>query len=425
MGDLRHSFSVLGSILLAALVIAGCDSVKEKAPTKVPIDVTFDPEIVRLGETGDNWCQTWAADGDIYTAMCDGVGWTPGNFFSPHARNNALYRIRGGPDTATFQASLLDGAPDYSRLTLPPGYDDWKQKGGEERWRHLWRWFAYGIVSVEGNVYLFLSHPKEPKGFGWFDGCTLIWRPRGQRSWKRWNGTDAGDADRWFAGRGGNQLLFHNEPDYAFSFITIAQYGQDYRENTDGYIYLYAPNGPHKPYELNMARVRKDRITDRAQWEYFVRRNDDGTAEWARDNIEARGVVHRFPDNWGWYSWSPSVVWNKDLGLFLMSAAGTQRKGTGDPLEQYMHYEAASLSLLWAEQPWGPWHQFHWNERWDNGDDKNRFYEPQFSPKWIFDNGRTMYLILSDAGEQYSTDHYKWNMQKLTLRLGEPNSQTD
>ena len=401
--------------LIVGLALAGCRGTEEK-PRSVPVGVEFDPKIVRLGVTGDNWCQTWGAEGAIYTSMCDGVGWTPGDFYSPHAMNNAVYRIEGGPDPETFRASKLEGAPDYSRTALPAGYADYMEEGRGRKWLEAWRWYAYGIVSIDGNLYQFISHPKEPNAFGWFDGCQLIWRPKGETSWKRWNGTDAGDEDRWFAGRGGNQLFFHNEPDYAFSFITIAQFGQDYRENTDGYVYLYAPNGPRKVHELNLARVRKQEMLDRSQYEYFVRRKEDGTAEWTKD-IKARGAVHRFPEGWGWYSWSPSVVWNKDLGLFIMAAAGTQRPGTGDPLEKYMHYETGSLVMAWAEKPWGPWRQFHWDETWDNGDPKNRFYEAQLSPKWIFDEGRTMYLIFSDAGENYSTDHYKWNMQKITLAL--------
>ena len=44
-----------------------------------PIGVKFKYDTVtRKGVRGDNWCQTWASDGNIYTMMDDGNGWWPG-----------------------------------------------------------------------------------------------------------------------------------------------------------------------------------------------------------------------------------------------------------------------------------------------------------------------------------------------------------
>ena len=182
--------------------------------------------------------------------------------------------------------------------------------------------------------------------------------------------------------------------------------------------YLYSPNGTQHPEQLNLARVRREHILDRTQYEYFRERTPDGDAVWVRDSISARGAVHQFPEGWGWYSWSPSVVWNEPLGLFVMAAGGTQRPGTGDPMDSYMHYGTGSLMLLYAEHPWGPWQPFHYEERWYGDNERNRLYEPQLSPKWISDDGRTMYLVYSDARDRHSTN-YRWNMQRITLSVVE------
>ena len=183
--------------------------------------------------------------------------------------------------------------------------------------RKTWTWYAYGIVSIDGNLYQFISHTGvKIGGFGWFDGVQLIWRPKGERSWKRWNGTSAHDKNRWLVSRGGNQLLFHNEPNHAFSFISVVQYGQDYRENKDGYVYLYSPSGRKEAHRLNLARVKKEHILDRTQWEFFVRHTGNDGAEWAMNDIDKRGDVHLFPEGWGFYSWLPSVIWNKKLVLW-------------------------------------------------------------------------------------------------------------
>ena len=103
-----------------------------------------------------------------------------------------------------------------------------------------------------------------------------------------------------------------------------------------------------------------------------------------------------------------------------MTCAGTQRPGTGPVMDSYMHYETGGLILLWAEKPWGPWHTFYWDEVWDADHPDNRLYMPQLSPKWIFDNGKTMYLIFSDARDGHSTN-YKWNMQKIQIVLENAN----
>ena len=405
--------SVLGTLLCV------CSAVTAEGIS----GVTFSEDVFRWGVSGDNWCMTWAADGDIYTSLDDGCGWTDPCDRSKDFRNNGVFRISGGPEAGTLQAALLDGSPDYSNAGRPKRWNNdlqqlswqWVDEDTGRKTTNK-NWYAYGIVSIEGDVFQFISHCKAQWGWGWFDGCQLIWRPSGQVGWKRWNGTDANDADRWYAGQGGNQLLFRNELGFSFSFVTIAQFGQDYGENKDGYVYLFSPNGPEMPEQLNLVRVKKGDLLDRSKYEYFVRSLDDGEAEWRTNEICAKGVVHYFPESWGWYSWSPSVVWNEALGLFVMAAGATQRPGSGDPMESFVHYEAGALALLWAKHPWGPWHLFHYDESWIGDHPDNRLYEPQLSPKWIRDKGRTMYLVYSDARDRHRTN-YKWNMQEMTLHI--------
>lgn len=51
--------------------------------------------------------------------------------------------------------------------------------------------------------------------------------------------------------------MFFNEPEYTFSFISVAQFCRDYQENKDGYVYLYSPEG-----KLKSARVKKEDLLD-------------------------------------------------------------------------------------------------------------------------------------------------------------------
>ncbi len=387
---------------------------------KYPVGVDFDPEIVRLGDNGDNWCMTIGEDNALYTAQCDGRGWYNEDGSHKDFKNYHVWRITGGPDTAGFHAEMINH-PDYSRTGLmeihgpviPPDSVIEFPRSSKEL-LHDWNWYGYGIVSIDGNLYQFISHCGARRGWSWFDGTQLIWRPKGENTWKRWNGTDAHDRNRWLLNEGGNQLMFFNEPEYAFSFISVAQYGKDYQENKDGYVYIYSPEGRLKAANLNMARVKKGDLLDRDKWEYFAEINENGEAKWIVGDITKRGIVHQFPDGWGFYSWSPSVVWNEKLGLFIMVTGGSQRPGTGDPMSSSPHNESGSLMFLYAENPWGPWNQFYWKENWQVGEDINRLYLPQLAPKWISEDGKTMQLVFSDAANSHST-YYKWNMQKIKL----------
>jgi len=402
------------TLVIACKTAGPGDTTPDSRPDSVPVSAVMGGAIVRSGVSGDNWCMTWAADDALLVSMDDGVGWPETPDAQSYFHNNQIVRIDGLPGTASFRARDLPGTPDFSQRSYPratgiPASD----LARYPRHTRAWSWYAYGTVSIRGAFYQFISHTADG-GWGWFDGTQLIWRAT-DGQWRRWNGTDATDNDRWFAGRGGNALLF-KEPDRAFSFITIAQFGKDYAQNRDGYVYLYSPNGGRRAHLLNLARVKIEHITERTRWEYFQARGPDGDAIWTHD-LAQRGVVHTFPAGWGWYSWSPSVVWSEALGLFIMATGGSQRPGTGDVMDSFMHYETGSLALLWADNPWGPWTRFHWEEIWSGDHPDNRLYMPQLSPKWIEDGGTAMILVYSDARDRHSTN-YKWNMQRVRFTLG-------
>ncbi|MCK5853141.1 DUF4185 domain-containing protein [bacterium] len=402
-------------LILFALLTTMCTVKKQYL-----VGVDFESEIIRMGDNGDNWNMTVGDDGALYTAQCDGRGWLYEDGTKRDFKNYHVWRITGGPDAASFHAEMIN-CPDYSRTGLTeihgpviPPDSVIEFPSVSNKLLRDWNWYGYGIVSVDGNLYQFISHCGARKGWSWFDGTQLIWRPKGETNWKRWNNTDAHDRDRWLVNEGGNQLMFFNEPEHAFSFVSVAQFGKDYQQNKDGYVYLYSPEGRLKAANLNMARVKKEDILDRNKWEYFTKINKKGEAEWIIGDITKRGIVHQFPEGWGFYSWSPSVIWNEKLGLFIMVTGGSQRPGTGDPISSFPHIESGSLMFLHAENPWGPWTQFYWKENWQVGEEINRLYLPQLAPKWISEDGKTMQLVFSDAANSHSI-YYKWNMQEITL----------
>ena len=59
---------------------------------------------------------------------------------------------------------------------------------------------------------------------------------------------------------------------------------------------------------------------------------------------------------------------------------------------------------------------------WGFKGDASRTYQFKLNPKWIYEDGRTMYLIWSDAGGRWdggnhghSSYWYRWNQMKITI----------
>ena len=59
-------------IAIITIILAGCNTRTKTYPVGIKF---YDSTITRKGYYGDNCCQTWASDGNIYTMMDDGNGW--------------------------------------------------------------------------------------------------------------------------------------------------------------------------------------------------------------------------------------------------------------------------------------------------------------------------------------------------------------
>lgn len=401
-------------ILGINLLLTGC----YKSPL-TPVAVNFHYEtLVRLGHRGDNWCITWAQDGDQLTSMCDGNWLNKGDY----QYHNHLYRLTG--DSDDFQRS---DTPGYPRFTYS-----------------LSGWFGYGVVSVDDKIYSMVSKTPGEDWSGPFRGIKVLRSSDAGKSWYRinslgeeryldpWDDTareDISQQEMFFMETSGR--LKHGAMAYPFSFCAFVQNGQANSAAKDEYIYIYSPEGS-QTNQLLLARVKKDEIEKRNHWEYFTAW--DGTEpQWTGD-LDERGVIHEFPEKndkgeyFGWYSWLPSVVWNEGLGLYIMVNGGTYGgHGLTDSLQDYyaswMHTETGSLGFWYAEKPYGPWNQFYYTEYWTVDDEKNRTYQPKLSPKWISEDGTNMVLIWSDAMKNEEgrshTVNYRWNQMEISLELKE------
>jgi len=381
----------------------------------IPTGVTFQQDTLsRLGNRGDNWCITWAADDTQITSMDDGKWIEDGDERQFH---NHLYRILGG-------------ANDFSRADIP-NYPDFRRGDGG--------WFGYGIVSVDGVLYATASKTPRLAWSGPFPGVKLLRSEDNGESWHRVNREgelrylerhdparhSVDPAEMFFWQEYG--LTHKTQIAYPFSYFDFAQCGRDNRAAKDDYLYIYSPEGA-QAHRLLLARVLKKDLGTREAWQFFTGYDQD-QPQWS-PNIQDRQAVYLYPEHsqeghyFGWYSWLPSVVWNEGLKLYIMVNGGTYAGyGMTDSDEDYydawMHTKTGSLGFWYAHQPYGPWHQFFYTDYWFAESTENRTYQPKLSPKWISASGREMTLIWSDAmkneaGKSHSTN-YKWNQMAITI----------
>lgn len=396
---------------LAGLLLASSFSARLQAAL-VPTDVTFHKDtLFRSSGRGDNWCLTWAADGAQVTSMCDG-SWLGGETRF-HTR---LYRVLGGPDG--FE------------VTDVPGYPSIVQGRGS--------WFGYGVLSVNGVLYSAVSKTPGDWWSGPFRGFKLL---RSDDEGQTWDRVDRDGLRRRIEGNAMNEvspqemffleefgLRRKKQEAYPFSYVSFVQHGQDHSASPDGYVYIHSPEGT-QAHRLLLARAPARQLGRRSAWEYFVRHDGD-QAVWSAD-IRERGAVHVFPEtgadghHFGWYSWLPSVVWNRGLGLYVMVNGGTyggkgMTSSDEDYFDAWMHTRSGSLGFWYAEKPWGPWRRFSYTDEWTVDDPANRTYQPKLSPKWISNDGREMVLIWSDAMKDTTgkshTVNYRWNQMRISIQ---------
>lgn len=344
-----------------------------------------DDTIVRLPTIGDGYKMTWTADGRQLTVVNDGAGWIspPDRFFK-----RSLWAISGETPQG-LSARLLESYPAVEEAQEP----------AEAPHYH-----GHGLLAVRGRIYQYLCalDQTQDRPRHWTT-AKLIYSDDGGDTWRNQDGTQPVHWENW-PEQAKDKFAFFNEPDGCFALLTILQMGQDYRANSDGYVYVYGTNGnvDGRMNELVLFRVNVEDMLNRRAYHFFAGLEPDGSARWA-DTLEERHPVHTFPRGWVnstnlfpgdlvVETWLPSVVFNEALGVYMMVASGN---GCADDGTEFG--KASYLGFWVSDTPWGPWRQVHEEPAWTpDGDPGSRAYSPQISPRWISADGRRLWLVWTD-----------------------------
>ncbi|WP_395751911.1 serine hydrolase [Prosthecobacter sp.] len=317
-------------------------SVVAQSPVIAGIEWESAGKIIRQAKGSDNWPLTWADDDALYSAYGDGKGFAP---FVEKKLSLGLVKITGTP-------------PDVTGVNLRSSTAEALGDGKNGR-------KASGMLCVDGVLYMLVRNAANSQ-IGWSLDHGASW------TWADWKFTES------------------------FGCPGFVNFGKDYAGARDGYVYLYSHDSS-SAYEradrFVMARVPKDRIRERAAYEFFVQTGKDGVAQWSSD-IAKRGAVFEDPGA----CYRSSISFNPALKRYLWCQTGrgedTRYRG--------------GFAIYDAPEPWGPWTLAYQTKEWDVGPGETL----HLPVKWMSADGLTVHLVFS--GDDC------FSVRRGTLRLRQP-----
>lgn len=293
--------------------------------------ITWAPRqtIVRLAPGSDNWPLTWADDGDLYGAYGDGNGFDP---FTPEKLGLGLARISGGP-----------ADPKGLNLRSPRAEQSGQGRNGMK---------ASGLLMADGVLYMWARNAANAR---------LAWsRDRGRTwAWAGWKFTTS------------------------FGCPTFLNFGKDYAGARDRFVYVCSPDtdSAYEPGDrMVLARVPKDRLTDREAYEFFADLDARETPRWNPD-IAGRGAVFAHPGR----CYRSGISYDAGLRRYLWYQVLPESRDPRGPRFQ------GGFGIYDAPEPWGPWTTVSFTNDWDVGPGDTG----SFPTKWMSADGRTLHLVFS------------------------------
>ena len=367
--------------------------------------------IPQQGIHSDTHPMTWAGDGELYMATGD-PNFAYFNGIPRHVSwqeaidNPALYPHMGGVDV-----ERITGFGDHfgiHQINTMPGLIGPGGNGAKPS----------GMVSVKGSLYLAAQNllgkktpPHRPNcqhgsdatilrsddfGLTWnpdiqtvlsdmerelYDRSNWMWRnsPEERTGWKGW------------------RPMFHG---FKFGGPSFIQYGCDHANALDNFVYAISGDQWDNGSELRLGRVHQDHILEKDAWMWAVL-DSSGAVKWITD-LEASPPLLTIDGHLG----LPEMVYISDIKRYLLLTWG---------LHQDFHVQAGSeLTILEAENPWGPFFLVYFEEIWDSIDVCP--YCPRLPLKWFDQNSLTGWLFHS--GNWHTVQYYKPHVRKFQLLIG-------
>jgi CubicO group peptidase (beta-lactamase class C family) len=290
--------------------------------------------IVRHARESDNWPLTWADDDQLYTAYGDGWGFEPK---LPTKLGLGFARIEG---TATGFTGV--------NIRSPSGEQNAGVKKGKK---------ASGMLMVDRVLYMWVRNAANSQ-LAWSEDYARTW------TWCDWKFTTS------------------------FGCPTFLNFGKNYAGARDAYVYVYShdhASAYQAADRMVLARVPRNRIRERAAYEFFKDVDAANQPSWTRD-VSERGAVFRHPGR----CLRSAISYNAGLKRYLW----WQQIPHAQPYASHGVEDTrfkGGIGIYDAPTPWGPWSTVYFKERWDVGPGETA----SFPTKWMSTDGKTVFLVFS------------------------------
>lgn len=334
-------------------------------PSPVMAGVHFDfATHERRAPGSDNWAITWADDDHQYAAWGDGGGF---------GGTNADGRVSLG-------VARIEGASENYQ-----GFNVWGGKNAENSAKFGGK--SYGMLSVGGVLYMWTGPGSD---------ATSYREARLHKS--RNHGATWSKADWAFAKA--DRLIMP----------TFCQFGRDYSGARDHYVYVYAIRlqgdpaklNVHKPGQIDLLRVPKNKLMERAAYEFFAGLDAGDQPTWTKD-LAARRPAFEDPRGVGWCF---SVSYNAGLKRYVICT------------EHDASFQG-NLGMFDAAEPWGPWTTAGYYQNW--GKFGPTFFW-NFPNKWLSQDGKSFTLIFTGVG---ANDSWNTLRGRFNSTAGDNSTATD
>ncbi|MGC9158886.1 MAG: DUF4185 domain-containing protein [Terracidiphilus sp.] len=325
---------------------------------------------------GDLWPSCWADDGNLYAANGDG------HDFSSTFYSMAVARIAGTPPNLTGNFIAGDVGKNYSGNP----YTD----------------KPTGMLCVGGAIYLAFQNLNE-NTFEDAPAASIVKSTDHGATWS------ANPAAPMFGTPGNNS----DPTAYKFTTIFFLDYGQNYANAIDGYVYAYGlDNNWRGQSAVYLARVPSTSVIDRSTWQFYTGMNGNAPT-WSSDIIQKAAVL---TDDRELYQTMFGTDCPANQKVIAQGGAVYDA-----PLHRYIMatWGCATHEFYEAPQPWGPWSHFLSKDFGPLRLTQNRGqYGISIPSKFISDDGLALYV---QSNVCCSGDSYTFSLRKLYL---EPYAQT-
>ena len=320
-----------------------------------------------MAGNGDLWPSCWSNDGNLYTSNGDGTG------FGSVNTDLVVSRISGTP-------------PNLSGTTLATNVgSDWSGSAYNRK--------PTGMLCVNGTIYLAFQNLQ----MGTFNSAPVA---------SIAESTDHGVTWTWDT----SGPMFSNG---LFTTIFFLDFGQNYGNAIDGYVYVYGLDGNWRgQQDLYLGRVPNNQVMTRSSWQFYTGTDGSGNATWSSDIIAKVPVLE-----------DDRTLYQQTFGNFCCANSPVIAQGgvTYDaPLHRYIFasWSYATQEFYEAPSPWGPWSNFLSKDFGPAAGTQNLGqYGTNIPSKFISADGKSMYVqsnIICCNGQFYTYSLRKLDVSPYT-----------